>query len=81
MAILQASVDPHAQRVYRQFAERQMAAFEGYLPEVAPERRVDIVGVMSAVLDVNLREWALGRQGVDEVYRFIDVAAELLLPS
>lgn len=81
MVVLQSSTDAHAQRVYRQFAERQIAAFERYLPEVSPERRADIVRVMSAVLDLNLREWALGRQAVDEVYRFIDVAAELILPA
>ena len=81
MAILQSSVDPHAQRVHRQFAERLLAAFERYLPEVAPDRAADIVRVMSAVLDLNLREWALGRQSVDEVYRLIDVAAELILPT
>jgi AcrR family transcriptional regulator len=79
MVVLQSSGDPHARAVYERFAARQTEAFERYLPELPPARRADVVRVMSAVLDLNLREWALGRQPVEEVYRMIDVTADLLL--
>jgi AcrR family transcriptional regulator len=79
MVVLQASTDPRAAPIFRQFASRQTAAFEQFLPRIAPKRRADIVMVMSAVLDTQLRNWVLGRAAIAEVYRALDTAADLLL--
>lgn len=37
--------------------------------------------VMSAVLDVNLRAWAIGRRPIEDVYRTVDGAADMILGS
>jgi len=79
LAMLQRSTDPHALELFEQFATRQQDAFEGYLFRLRPDRRTNIVRVMSAVLHTHLRAWASGRETIDEVYAMIDVAAGLLL--
>jgi TetR/AcrR family transcriptional regulator, cholesterol catabolism regulator len=79
MVVLQASTDPYAAATFQQFAARQTAAFERFLPRLAPERRAAVVMVMSAVLDTQLRNWAVGRVPIEHVYRALDTAAELVL--
>jgi 16S rRNA A1518/A1519 N6-dimethyltransferase RsmA/KsgA/DIM1 with predicted DNA glycosylase/AP lyase activity len=79
LAVLQASADPHAVSAFDRFAVRQTEAFERFLPRIAPKRRTQIVMVMSALLDVQLRRWTLGRISIGEVYRNLDAAAELVL--
>jgi len=79
MVALQASTDPVAVAVFERFAARRTEAFESFLPRVAPARRHDIVMVMSAVLDVQLRSWALGRTAIATVRTNLDRAAELVL--
>jgi AcrR family transcriptional regulator len=79
MVVLEASNDPYAAPIFNEFAARQTVAFERYLPRLSPERRSEVVGVMSAVLDVKLRSWARGRIPMSDVYRMIDVAADLVL--
>ena len=77
--LLQASSDPHAKRLFGQFADRQESAFARFLPRIPSPRRERIVAVMGAVLDSNLRSWAAGRQSIAQVYENIDAAADLLL--
>ena len=79
LVALQASTDPYAVPVFERFAARRTEAFEGFLPRIAPERRRAVVMVMSAVLDVQLRGWAVGRTSIAGVYRHLDAAADLLL--
>ena len=79
MIAIQASGDPRASQAFERFAERQNAAFEGVLDRIPAERRRDVVLVMGAVLDQNLRNWRLGRQPIAAVYESIDRAAELIL--
>jgi AcrR family transcriptional regulator len=76
---LQAATDPFAVAAWERFAERQLSAFEGFLPRISPERRSRIVLVMSAVLDVQLRNWVLGRTDIASVYRSLDESADLIL--
>jgi len=76
---LQAATDPPAVAAWQRFSERQLGAFEGFLPRIAPERRSQIVLVMSAVLDVELRNWVVGRVPIAHVYRTLDMTAELIL--
>jgi AcrR family transcriptional regulator len=79
LLVLQASRDPFAMAVYERFAQRQSEAFASFLPNVESPVREDIIHVMSAVLDANLRDWSRGRKPVDDVYAAVDRAAELLL--
>lgn len=79
LAVLQASTDPYAAPAFERFAARQTAAFQRFLPRVAPERRSQVVMVMSAVLDVQLRNWHRGRVPITRVYEALDAAADLLL--
>lgn len=79
MVVLQASTDSHAAAAFQQFAAHQTAAFERFLPRIAPERRAAVVMVMSAVLDTQLRNWSVGRVPIEHVYRALDTTAELLL--
>lgn len=76
---LQATTDPRAAAVFEQFAARQTEAFASYLPRVPSPRREQIVDVMGAVLDANLRDWTRGRKPIGAVYASIDSAAELVL--
>jgi len=76
---LQATTDPLAAEIFERFASRQTEAFASFLPRVSSPRREQIIDVMSAVLDANLRDWTLGRQPISSVYAAIDDAAALLL--
>ncbi len=81
IVVLQASSDPYTKRLFDEFATRQEAAFARYLPRISSPRREQIVSVMSAVLDTNLRIWAVGRRSIERVHENINSAAELLLSS
>ena len=80
LVVLQASKDPLAADLFEQFSQRRSAVFASFLPGVESPAREDIVAVMSAVLDANLRDWSRGRQPISAVYSAVDRAAELLLP-
>lgn len=77
--VLQATTDPLVVPLYDRFAVSRQQAFARYLPDIPSPRRERIVDVMAAVLDVNLRAWALGRRPMQSVYTALDSAAELLL--
>lgn len=79
MAHIQASKDPWAQSNFRVFSTGQIRVFERYLTNLGQQRSAGVVAVMSAVLDVHLRIWAMGQQSLDDVYRHIDEAAALLV--
>ena len=81
MIQVQSSKDPHAAEVYRAFAGQQIEAFGRALEssDLPDDTRRDVIAVMNAVLDDNLRAWQLGLQPVDAVPRATDRAAELLL--
>jgi AcrR family transcriptional regulator len=76
---LESRTDPNAARVFDEFANRRNAAFAGFLPRVPSPRREQIVSVMDAVLAAHLRAWSGGREPIENVYRALDMAAELLL--
>lgn len=79
LLVLQASRDPFAMTVYERFARRQAEAFASFLPGVSSPTREDVISVMSAVLDANLRDWSRGGKPIGDVYAALDRAAELLL--
>ena len=79
LVLLQAATDPYAVASFDRFALGQTEAFGRFLPRIAPKRRAQIVMVMSAVLDVQLRNWTVGRLSIGDVYRNLDAAAELVL--
>jgi AcrR family transcriptional regulator len=80
MMHVQSSTDPHAAQVYRDFARQQSAVFATTLEtsRLSEQKRDDVVAVMSAVLDENLRSWQLGLKPIEDVYRSIDRAADLI---
>lgn len=75
---LQGVAEPHAAQAFREFGERQRAAFDAVLSRVPEARRRAVVSVMSAVLDVNLRNWRLGHQPISACYEAVDDAADLI---
>jgi len=79
MAMLETSRDPIAAETFDRFARRNRDVFTRAIPRVAQPRRDHIVLVMSSVLDNQLRHWSLGSIPVTEVYRSLDITAELLL--
>jgi TetR/AcrR family transcriptional regulator, cholesterol catabolism regulator len=79
MMILQGVSEPRVEAIFREFARRQTEAFSRSIPRIASPRRDDVVMVMGAVLDNQLRRWAKGEYPIEEVYRAVDVTAELLL--
>lgn len=76
---LEASSDPVVAGTFARFAQRTRTAFTDAIPRVSSPRRENVVMVMSSVLDDQLRHWALGLVPIDDVYRALDVTAELLL--
>jgi len=81
MMQVQGSADPNAVDVFTTFAHRQSDAFGLALSSsrLPAAKRDDVIAVMSAVLDENLRSWQLGRQPISAVYGAIDRAADLIL--
>jgi AcrR family transcriptional regulator len=75
---VQASTDVDAAAVMHTFAATQSAAFGGALDGYDSPRRDDVLAVMGAVLDGNLRAWSQGRIPIAEVHRAIDRAAALI---
>lgn len=75
---VQASTDADAAAVMSTFEQQQSAAFGGALDGYDSPRRDDVLAVMGAVLDGNLRAWQRGRIPVAEVHRAIDRAAALI---
>jgi AcrR family transcriptional regulator len=82
MIQVQSSKDPHAAAVWRQFAGDLSTAFGVALEHsrLPAQKRADVLSVMSAVLDENLRSWQLGLQPISGVYSAIDRAADLIFP-
>jgi AcrR family transcriptional regulator len=76
---LQATPDPLAAELFERFAVRQTEAFASFLARVPEPRRAQIVEVMGAVLDANLRDFTLRRKPIASVYRAIDSAADLVM--
>jgi AcrR family transcriptional regulator len=78
---IQSSDDPHAKRVWREFAHALIGVFGGALERsrLTPDKQRDVIAVMSAVLDENLRSWQLGLQPIEDVYTALDRAADLIL--
>jgi len=81
MMRIQTSIDPLAVEVWGSFVRRQSTAFGRALESsrLSEAKRRDVIAVMSAVLDENLRSWQLGLQPVGAVATAIDRAAELIL--
>jgi AcrR family transcriptional regulator len=79
---IQSSTDPHAVEVFRGFARRQSAAFATTLDRsrLSEAKRRDVIAVMNAVLDDNLRAWQVGLQPVAAVHTAIDRAVDLIIP-
>jgi AcrR family transcriptional regulator len=81
MLQVQSSTDPNAAAVFRAFARQQSDAFGLALgpSRLSADKRRDVIAVMNAVLDENLRAWCLGLQPVADVHTAVDRAAELIL--
>lgn len=81
MIQVQTSKDPHAAAVFHGFTGQQSDAFVQALDgsDLDQQTRLDVVAVMSAVLDESLRNWQLELMTLDQVYAAIDRATRLLL--
>jgi AcrR family transcriptional regulator len=79
LMVLQATTAPLAADCYRQLSERTTATFAEALEDLPSDVAFRVVRVSEAVLDANLREWALGRCEIASVYEALDDAVHLLL--
>ena len=80
LMLIQSSDDAHAQRAWREFTRSLTSVFGGTLEgsRLTRDKQGDVISVMSAVLDQNLRSWQLGLQPIEAVYTAIDRAADLI---
>ncbi|HSS10684.1 MAG TPA: TetR family transcriptional regulator [Acidimicrobiales bacterium] len=79
MMMLQATSDPLAADCYRQLSGATTATFRQAVDGLPEDLALGLVRVSEAVLDANLREWALGRSEIASVYEALDDAVHLLL--
>src|SRR4051794_37468752 len=81
LMVVQSSDDDHARAGFREFARDLVTVFGATLDRsrLTVDKRRDVIAVMSAILDENLRSWQLGAQDIDAVYTAIDRTAELIL--
>jgi AcrR family transcriptional regulator len=77
--MMQASADPFAKEFSEQLSRGTLETFAGALEGLPDEVAIGIVAVSEAVLDTNLRSWAMGRTPISAVYEAVDAAAHLLL--
>ena len=76
---LETSQDPVVTATFARFARHTRASLAAAIPRIRSPRRENVVMVMSSVLDNQLRHWSLGLVPIGDVYRTLDVTAELLL--
>jgi AcrR family transcriptional regulator len=77
--MMQASADPLAQEFNEQLSRGTLETFAGALQGLPDDVAIGIVAVSEAVLDTNLRSWAVGRTPIEAVYQALEAAAHLLL--
>lgn len=78
-ADLEGSDDPFVAEVLRRVDTATNGVYVAALEGIDPARAARIVSVVDAVLDSALRSWSAGRLPIDDVYRRVDDAIELLL--
>jgi len=79
--VLEGSTDSEAAALYAQFANRYFDAFQGMLPDLVPARVQLVERALGCVLAAMLREHAMGRAQVDEVYGTVLGTVDLIFPT
>ena len=79
--VLDGSTDREAAALYAQFANRYFDAFQAMLPDLPPARVQLIERAIGCVLGTMLREHAMGRVAVDEVYDVVLGTVDLVFPA
>jgi TetR/AcrR family transcriptional regulator, cholesterol catabolism regulator len=77
--MMQASADPFAREYSEQLSKATLQTFAGALEGLPEDVAIGIVAVSEAVLDTNLRSWAMGRTPISAVNQALEAAAHLLL--
>lgn len=81
LAHLEMSDDPYVADLLRQVGDATDAVYRGALAGLDGTASDRIVPVVGAVLDCGLRAWSKGRLAIDQVYRQVEDAIDLVLPS
>jgi TetR/AcrR family transcriptional regulator, cholesterol catabolism regulator len=81
VARLAASGDPGAAVVLNRIHDATSQVYLGVLTDMDAAVAARIIRVVEAVLDSGLRAWSGGRLPVSEVYRMLEDAVELLVPT
>ena len=79
--VLEGSTDREAAALYAQFANRYFDAFQDMLPDLAPARVELVERALGCVLATMLREHAMGRVEVDDVYGTVLGTVDLIFPA
>jgi TetR/AcrR family transcriptional regulator, cholesterol catabolism regulator len=79
LLVLEVAKDPFAKELFEVMSRETAATYREALSDVDPQTASVLLGVVLAVLGVELRSWVLGRQSIDEVNQNLDAALSLLL--
>jgi AcrR family transcriptional regulator len=75
---LEVAKDPFAQELFAVMSRETRATYLECISGVDAKTASDILGVVLAVIETEMKAWILGRQSVDEVKQNLDVALRLL---
>jgi AcrR family transcriptional regulator len=76
---LEVSDDPFSSDVLTRLDATTNAVYLDILADLGPDEALRVVRVVDAVLDSQLRSWTSGRVTIDQVYRALSDAVDLLL--
>jgi AcrR family transcriptional regulator len=78
IALLEVVTDPSVSEVFTEFIVRFYGALAETVASLPAEEGAAVETVASAVLDASLRQWALGRKSIRQVYADIDTTIDLI---
>ncbi|HLI25060.1 MAG TPA: TetR family transcriptional regulator [Acidimicrobiales bacterium] len=76
---LEGSTDPFTQEVFARNNRQNAGVYVEVLRDLPPDVAGDVVRVASAVLDLQLRQWAIGNRPIADVYERLARSVWLLL--
>jgi AcrR family transcriptional regulator len=76
---LESSSDPFTQEIFARNNGEQNAVYSEALRGLSPEMTDQVVRIAGAMLDLQLRQWVVGRHSIAEVYDRLDRAVKVIL--
>jgi AcrR family transcriptional regulator len=79
--VLESSADEGVRELFDEFSKRHVTVILEALQSLEPRDAKAVADVTNAVLGARLREWALGRATIQEVYSAVDSAVDLIFSA